>query len=142
MGFRNNTPPDLSHAEQLLQKLKESFLDELAERCNEMELLVLALASPEFASKDDVLDNYDELYRKIHSLKGSAGTHGVPLISTICHHFEDRLTFLEDDFGNMNEDFIGVCLAYVDLINNTAEEAMSEDPNYTAIENRLEQIRQ
>lgn len=132
-----NTALDISHVEQLLQQLKKSFLDELVERCNELELLSLALAN-----KGGVDDNYDELYRKVHSLKGIAGTHGVPVISTICHHFEDHLNVLEDDFSNIDEDFIDVCLVYVDLIASTAREAMKADPNYTETEKRLEEIRQ
>lgn len=137
MGSNKNATSDFSHVEQLLQQLKGSFLDELAERCNELELLSLALAN-----KGGAQDNYDELYRKVHSLKGIAGTHGVPVISTICHHFEDHLNVLEDDFGNIDDDFIDACLAYVDLIASTAREAMKADPNYTETEKRLEKIRQ
>lgn len=129
--------PSYNYAEKLLQQLKSLFLEELEERCKEMELLVLSLSK-----KGKVKGDYDELYRKIHSLKGIAGTHGVPLVSTICHNFEDRLNTLDDDFGNIDEKFIGECLRYIDLIKSTSDEAMSSAPDYTALEEKLDTIRQ
>ena len=33
-------------------------------------------------------DNIQELYRNIHSLKGTGGTLDLPIITSICHQFE------------------------------------------------------
>ena len=133
----NISTPNLSHAEQLLQQLKVSFLEGLDDRCGELELIVLSLDN-----KEEAQDYYNELYRCVHSLKGSAGTHGISLISTICHHFEDYLNIIEGHFENIDGNFIDQCLVYIDLIKNTAEEAKKENPKFAQFEDRLAQIRQ
>lgn len=137
MSIANKTHTNISHVDFLLKQIKESFLDGLNERCDELELLVLSLGE-----SSGVQDNYDELYRKIHSLKGSGGTNGVPVISTICHHFEDQMNILDGNLERANENFIGICLSYVDLLRQTVTIAKEEFQDFTTVENELACIRQ
>lgn len=119
----------LSHAQGVLAQLKIAFLAELPDRCDAMEGLILTLAR-----KIDFQENFDKLYRNVHSLKGSGGTYGLPIISTICHQLEDHLEYLNGDFDRISDEFITVCLGYLDLIRQAAH---IEDQN-TAERNKIE----
>ena len=133
----NNSQAPISQTLLLLEQLKERFLSELPEQCQELSTLVLSLSQhPENHSF------YEELYRKIHSLKGSAGTHGITIISQVCHHFEDLLTTLDDDAIQIDTTFTNNCLSYVDLIQDAITAAQHAHTDYTAIEHKLEHIRQ
>lgn len=74
----------------MLDALKLDFLDALPAKCDDIEALVLQCDGQHRHSLA-----FEELYRLIHSLKGAGGTHGLPLISAICHHFEDVLSHPE-----------------------------------------------
>ena len=80
----------LSIAQQALLSLSNDYIDALPERCDLIESLILKLGS-----KSLNLDSYQGLFREIHSIKGSAGTHGFESISTVCPQFEDWLTYIE-----------------------------------------------
>jgi chemotaxis protein histidine kinase CheA len=74
----------------LLASMREAFLDELPERCGHFDALILSLET----SPDD-REAFNELYRGVHSLKGSGGTHGLSIITTICHQLENLLSETE-----------------------------------------------
>ena len=127
----------MSHTLKLLEQLKANFLSELPNQCQELSTLVLSLAQhPENRGI------YEELYRRVHSLKGSAGTHGIHIISQVCHHFEDLLATLDDASTKINNAFTNNCLAYVDLIQDAIKAAQHAHADYTAIEHELEHIKQ
>lgn len=132
-----NTQTGISQALQLLEQLKEAFLSELPEQCNGLSTLTLSLGK-----QPGNREIYEELYRKVHSMKGSAGTHGVPIISQICHHLEDHLCTVDDGTTQINNRFIDICLSYVDLVQTAADIAQNRHPDFTAVENDLEHIRQ
>lgn len=122
--------------QHLLQGMRESFLDELPERCDRIEHLVLAV---EKAPSNR--ETFNELYRCIHSLKGSGGTHAVGVVTAICHQLE---TFLTEAAGDqvMGETFANRALAYVDLLRRVDKPARSENPDYSSVEQGLETLRQ
>lgn len=128
----------INAAHQLLSQLKEAFIAELPERCGELERYVLALQStPEEA--DAV---WSELYRKVHSLKGSGGTHGIPVISSICHQFEDCLMVLGPSVGPIDSRYVSACLSYIDLIRRSAEhERLGQTTDTGIFEQALERLR-
>jgi len=64
----------------LLEGMRADFLAELPERCDSFDESILALEK----SPDD-REAFNELYRGVHSLKGSGGTHGLSIITTLCH---------------------------------------------------------
>jgi chemotaxis protein histidine kinase CheA len=115
-----NQPP-LSQTLQLLEQLKEIFLAELPDQCQELSTLILTLDK-----QPESHDIYEELYRAVHSLKGSAGTYGLHIISQICHHFEDLLSTLDDESTKIDAAFIHNCLTYADLI----QEAIAAHINF------------
>jgi chemotaxis protein histidine kinase CheA len=64
--------------ELLMAELLAEFLDELPRRCNDLEQAVLSLENQSPGA-------FDELFRQVHSLKGTGGGVGIPIITTICH---------------------------------------------------------
>jgi len=133
----NKNQPALSQTLQLLEQLKNAFLSELPEQCQQLSTLMLSLAQ-----QPEDHDIYEELYRKVHSLKGSAGTHGIDIISQICHHFEDLLGTLDSESTQLDSCFTDNCLRYVDLIQEATKSAQTSPADYTAIEHELAHIRQ
>lgn len=120
----------------LLASMRQQFLHELPERCDHFNTLILQLEN----APDD-RETFNELYRGIHSLKGSGGTHGLHIITTLCHQLENFLTESNDqhDFG---EAFATRALAYVDLLRRVEAHSHGNTPDYSAIEADLETLRQ
>ena len=115
----------------LLAEMQADFIDELPERCNRLEQGVLALEHKEPGA-------FDELYRQVHSLKGSGGMFGVPVITTICHQFESFISEIHERFDRQGA---SAALAYVDLLRKTAGATGRDSPAVTAIEQALERLR-
>ncbi|MDP2441392.1 MAG: Hpt domain-containing protein [Rhodoferax sp.] len=125
---------DTFHA--LLEEMRLAFLSELPERCDRFEALILSLET-----SPDVRDAFNELYRGVHSLKGSGGTHGLSIITTLCQQMEDLLseTHAQQGFGTA---FATRALAYVDLMRRVETVAQQDKPDYSDIETGLERLRQ
>lgn len=119
----------------LLASMRGAFLDELPERCDSLETLILCLEK----APDD-RETFNALYRAVHSLKGSGGTHGLSIITTLCHQLENLLTETEvrRDFGKASATR---ALAYVDLLRRAATQAQQGHPDYSTIEADLDALR-
>ena len=134
-GFvRMNKNTSLDKAQQILRQLRDNFLEELPERCDAIEEGILALG------QDVEGKHFQRLFREVHSLKGSAGTHGIAAISTICHQLEDGLTTAQETTAHAPER-IDLYLRYLDLIHRCIEITHDKRPNYAEIEQALEDIR-
>jgi chemotaxis protein histidine kinase CheA len=114
----------------LLAEMQADFIDELPERCNRLEERVLDLERGERAS-------FDELYRQVHSLKGSGGTFGLPIITTICHQFE---SFIGERHERFDAKASTQALAFVDLLRKSCLPAARQPQGVAAIEQALEQL--
>lgn len=135
MPARENAD-NTNHAQKILQQLKNDFLADLPDRYTLIEDLVLSLQK-----SDSIEQVFDELYRVVHSLKGSAGTFGVRIITTICHHLEDHLNIIDNNLSNISDEFINTCLAYVDLVKQAYSLTMSNETSQLEIENNLATLR-
>lgn len=122
----------------LLDKMRAEFLAELSERCDKLDELILALEK----SPDD-RDVFNELFRGVHSLKGSGGTHGLIIITTICHQLENLLTDTDADPKlGFNTIFTNQALAYLDLLRQVESISQQGKADYSAIDAKLESLRQ
>ncbi len=101
---------DSSHDKVLamLSVLRNDFLESLPRRCEQIEILIL-----QFVGQTKQSAAFEEVYRLVHSLKGAGSTHGLPLVSTICHSFEDLL--INQD-GFFDEQFVSRALTLLDLL--------------------------
>ncbi len=115
----------------LLAEMQADFIDELPDRCNRLEESVMGLEQGERGA-------FDELYRQIHSLKGSGGMFGVPVITTICHQFE---SFISAAKQHVDKTAASTALAYVDLLRTTIAPAGRDAKGVGAIETALEKMR-
>ena len=115
----------------LLAEMQADFLDELPERCDRIEQGVMALERQE-------ADAFNELYRQVHSLKGTGGMFGVPVITTICHQFE---TFVSETRERFDRQASSTSLAYVDLLRKTAKSTGRDAAGVATIEQALDRMR-
>ncbi|WP_028573245.1 ATP-binding response regulator [Desulfonatronum lacustre] len=122
--------------EALLRQMRRAFLNEMGERCDRLEQKIIQL---ERTPADR--DVFEELYRGVHSLKGSGGTHGLHIITAICHQFENLLTEASGacDFS---DNCISKSLAYIDLLRKVQQVAGADDPDYASLEAELERLRE
>ncbi|GGX32887.1 response regulator [Undibacterium squillarum] len=103
------------HAQAMLDALRSNYLRDLPAKLDELECLLLSRV----ATQDN--DPLRELYRQIHSLKGSGSTYGLHAVSDICHPFEDLIAnHLESGLTNFRQ-FTDFSLRYLDLLRETAE---------------------
>jgi len=125
----------LEEFQYLLQGMRSAFLDELAERCDNLDNLILSLEKT--GGSKSV---FDETYRQVHSLKGSGGMHGLGIITTTCHHLEGVLTAAAAA-EIFDSNFVDCALAYVDILRKIEAPGRLENPDYTSIEAELESLR-
>ncbi len=125
-------PKNIEQMELMLQKLQQTFLNELPERCDRIESGILALGKAPLNQ-----EKFNELYRNVHSLKGSGGTYGLGIITTICHQLEN---FITESAGRFDDAFVSHALAYSDLVHKVAAIAQQQKPDYAPLEVELESI--
>lgn len=121
---------------QMLAELKKSFIETLPERIAGFESQILALEK-----NQDFTRQYEELYRGIHSLKGSGGTHGIPVLTSICHQFEDFLNLSIIDDKIVNPNGIKGCLEYIDLLHH-AVELLQKDADVSPLNSEISELYQ
>jgi CheY-like chemotaxis protein len=126
-------PGQAAQFEAMLRQMRAGFLAELPERCDRLEGAILALEADPAAE-----GVYEELYRNVHSLKGSGGTFGIAVITSICHQFE---TFLAEHHGHYGQAFGSTALGYIDLLRQAGELAAHAKPDFQHLEAALERLR-
>ena len=117
--------------ELLLAELMAEFLDELPGRCNELEDAVMSLEGGQAGA-------FDELFRQVHSLKGTGGGVGLQIITTICHQFE---SFIGEAKQRFDRKAANTALAYIDLLRRNIPASGREPAEISAIENALDELR-
>lgn len=124
------------HIEKLLNELRQNYLAELPARFDQLDNLILGLnKSPTLA------DDYMTLYRHVHSIKGSSGTHNLHIFSKVCHEFEDNLTTLQNNITDLQNTNIDTWLQFVDLLRRAHAGIQSNQNDFSEIENELDVIR-
>lgn len=127
----SNSESNLDAFKLILEEMKRAFIDELPERCNLIEHLCLNL------EKNYSKDTYDDIFRHVHSLKGSGGTHGVLIVTTVCHQLENKLSELQKNLSTYN---VSHLLSYVDLLREIADLEKKGIKDLTVIEEKLTEL--
>ena len=121
---------------RMLAEMREAYLGELSQRFEEIESYIL-----DAQKTDDFAELYESLYRAVHSIKGSAGTHGLHIISTVCHNLEDQLTEVSGDQSKVTEEGVKNWLAYLDLLEKARVKLVAGDEDFEEIELAITGIR-
>lgn len=93
----------------ILQGLRLNFLEIVVNHCQDLEVLIVQLQEADKSSPA-----FEEIFRIVHSLKGSGGTHGVQLVTKVCHYIEDVL--VDPTIAQFQEATIDRLLAFVDIL--------------------------
>lgn len=120
---------------ELLSDLKKGFIADMPARLDEMESIILAM-------EQDIgfIDNYESLYRHAHSLKGTAGSYGLHIITSICHALEDALIEVGRNNERFNEYGIDYWLKYIDLIRLLLDDINNGKDNFSGYELELKTL--
>lgn len=120
----------------LLLQLKQGYIDQLADRFDQLETLVLQIESNGFSA-----ESYNELFRQVHSLKGSGGTHNLQIITNICHPLEDYLSTINAQTNLQQVQFANIAFAYIDLLRDIGLRLQNRDETFHDIDAVLAKLR-
>ena len=123
-------------AEALLIELRKNYIANLPSLLDEIESLVIDIENSNGKNRASI----EELHRQIHSMKGSGGTYGYTIISSICHQFEDFLLASFPD-GVAPREAITVTISYIDLIRKTITLIENNTINFSPVLKELEAIK-
>jgi len=124
-------------AQNLLIRLRQNYIADIPERAAELETLILEIVSSEQSQ-----ELYSDLFRRIHSLKGSGGTYGAQIVTAICHSFEDYLATLSLKHFTQNAAATDIALSFVDLLRTSAATLGERSDDSVDIEAALATLRQ
>ena len=96
----------------ILERLSAEFRDDCQEKIDHCGDIVRRLSK----QRDNWRVDMVELQRRIHSIKGTAGTFGFPAITLIAHKLEDYLKSLKSPAGHARDIQI-----FLDVIRDIAE---------------------
>jgi len=124
-----------STAEKLLLELQNQYLANLPLQIDDVEQLCLQV------EKRNQNEDYQELLRKIHSMKGAGGTYGYHVLSTICHQLEDYLSILDPENQRIQPKHTDIMMQYVDLLRETQNQLLNSTLEQQRIEIALQAIK-
>jgi len=118
----------MSDVNDILEHLREGFLDDMPARIDKIEDEVMS---------SNRVNSYDELFRMVHSLKGTAGSYDYHVITKIAHSMEDVMQFLmqKDEFGTKST--VDILLNFIDILRDTTESLISSKVEPLDIDDRL-----
>ena len=99
-----------------INKLKDIFIEEATEIIEKLDIDIINF---EEDPKDKELLN--ELFRGVHTLKGSANSFGFSRLGEFVHHFEDALDYYRSSDDEITSKVIDVFLEAVDVIKEVLE---------------------
>lgn len=121
-----------SELQEMLAAMREKFLADLPERLSDIERLILSLDGDSEAAA--------EVYRKIHSLKGSAGTHGAMILTNVCHQLEDFLATVP--MAQLAQEQTEIALRYLTLLRTALAWVLEGEQSFPEVEAELQELRQ
>ena len=134
-GLLNPDPREtMQNAQALLEALRQTYIRDLPSQLDELESLILE-RGPEADS-----ERWQELYRRIHSLKGSGGTYGLHAISDICHPFEDLIASSLSGTDLSSAALTDFALRYLDLLRETTLHYQQQLPVDEQLPARLQRL--
>ena len=114
----------------LNERFRKEFIDELPECFRTIERLILTLDGNKTPHH-----TLAELFRMIHSVKGSSSTFGLQTLAAICHPLEELIQDTSEA-GAVSKEFIDLTLGHLDLLRQNTEAIRqgSEDYDQTGLQ--------
>jgi two-component system, chemotaxis family, sensor kinase CheA len=97
-----------------LTRFHSTFFNESTDQLEVAEQCLLLLERNE--SDLDRKEKINELFRAVHSIKGSSGTLGFDVIANVSHEFESLLEQVRNGSKELDEELTGLCYAALDLL--------------------------
>lgn len=121
--------------EALLAQIRDNYFSELPEKFAEMESLALEMIQ---GGDNEV---FESLFRSTHSMKGSAGTYGLDIFTTICHNLEDCFYEYKEEAEHYSSDKMRDWLAYIDLLKRAYVLLGEKASDFSSVEAELDELR-
>lgn len=115
------------------QPLKEIFIEEANDILKELENDLI-----ELEDRPNDTDLVNEIFRAMHTLKGSAALTGLTEISDFVHHAEDLLDQIRHKELSVNKDIIDILLKSRDLIEDMVRALI--DDNILIADNKVQNL--
>lgn len=123
-----------------VNRLKEIFIEEASEIIEKLDIDILNLED-----RSDDKDLMNELFRGVHTLKGSANSFGFTRLGKFVHAFEDVLDFYRNSDSSPDSGNIDTFLDAVDMIKSifeieTGSQGDELPPEYDELINKLKSM--
>ena len=116
------------------RQLRELFLEDMDEKLDRLEELMRQMETNGADS-----EVFNEFYGIVHSLKGSGGSYGLQVITTICHQLEDRLSTAAGG-TQFTPTLLATCSKFVDLLWLIAKGIQAGDETFLQVEDKLNEL--
>ena len=120
-------------------QIREIFVEEATEIIEKLDVDII-----NFEENPEDKETLNELFRGVHTLKGSANSFGFSRLGEFVHHFEDVLDHYRNTDDTVNNESIDLFLAAVDIIKDVmwreVEENKGVPDNYTEVLESIKSI--
>ena len=110
--------------EDLFQKFKKQFIQEILDLLEQLEKDLLALETD--PANRNVIDS---IFRAMHTIKGTSGMYGCMFISDFTHHLENIYQNLRDSNAEADKDIIDLSLSSLDHLKRLLYDEKLLDPD-------------
>lgn len=121
--------------QEVLQRMRLVYLANLTQRLDAMGTQVLELKHGDLHA-----DSFENLHRAVHTLKGTAGTYGLQIITEICEPFEDCLTAAHKSGMSGSDQLTNCCMHFIDLLREVTSQLVAGEESFTEVEAYLNDI--
>ena len=90
---------------------KQKYLEEVKDLLNEMESALL-----ELEHRPDYADGINQVFRVMHTIKGTCGMYDFKDVETLTHKIENAYGFIRDNGGTISKQLVSITLDGVDII--------------------------
>ncbi len=123
-------------AEDIIQELKKTYIAGFPSHLQEMESHILQMEKSE-----QYQENFEGLFRKVHSLKGSGGTYGFSIITSVCHQMEDYITDTLQTTSNVTPIAFDNIFKYIDILKDVHNSLVNDSNDFQKIEEQLKALK-
>jgi len=113
----------------MVMDFKNKFIEDATELLKELEINILELEKNKNSSA-----LIEEIFRAMHTLKGTAGMYGFANIGTLTHKVENIYDLIRNGRIGVSKEILDLTLRIVDFLNNVLHEKNNTDYNSTFIE--------